>query len=213
MIPRNSHSYLETQVLTSPPQKLQLILIEAALRFAKKAELLREDGEEEVHASEAIGRAQKIVSEIIGGLNAEVDPELVGNIAAIYIFISRSLSQAYSPENKKALADAIRILEQERITWRMVCEKIAVESSDQNEAAVLHHQSHEKRTFDIDSLEMHSTAGSATMHDENLFSPSPSSAFPLGSNSSFSATGNLAGPKGLSKSHTEESPTGFSIDA
>ena len=163
MMPQNSHSYLETQVLTSPPQKLQLILIEAAIRFAKKAEMLRTQGGDEAEACVAIGRAQKIVSEIISGLNQEVDPELVGQIASIYIFISQALVKANLPENSQQLADAIRILEEERITWRLVCEKLAAESADQNEAAMLHQQTREVEATETDSVVMNATAGNANV--------------------------------------------------
>lgn len=161
----NPNSYLETQVLTSPPQKLQLILIEAAIRFTKKAQFLREDGDE-AGACEAIERAQKIVAEIIGGLNQEIDLELVGQIASIYIFISRTLSQAHLPENNLQLADAIRVLEEERTTWKLVCEKIATEGADQNQAAILHQQLQKKETSKVDMINVNATAGHATTLDD-----------------------------------------------
>jgi flagellar protein FliS len=223
MMPRNSRSYLETQVLTSPPQKLQLILIEAAIRFAKKAVVLREQGDENA-ACELIGRAQKIVSEIIGSLNQETDPELVGQIAAIYVFIARSLSQANLPENSNQLVDAIRILEEERTTWRMVCEKMALEGSGQNEAAVLHQQTQEPKTRydDVDLVAMHATAGNATLPEENPLSmPSatygPSHFFnSRGSHQSISGisgASKLAGPNKPPSESTVEPTAGFSIDA
>lgn len=161
----DSSSYLETQVLTSPPQKLQLILIEAAIRFTKKAQFCREDGDE-AGACEAIERAQKIVSEIIGGLNQEVDPELVGQIVSIYIFISRTLSQAHLPENNQQLGDAIRVLEEERTTWQLVCKKIVAEGADQNQAAALHQQLQEKELPKVDTIDVNATAGNAETFNE-----------------------------------------------
>ena len=221
MMPQNSHSYLETQVLTSPPQKLQLILIEAAIRFAKKAEMLRTQGGDEAEACVAIGRAQKIVSEIISGLNQEVDPELVGQIASIYIFISQALVKANLPENSQQLADAIRILEEERITWRLVCEKLAAESADQNEAAMLHQQTREVEATETDSVVMNATAGNANVTNTGPLSMSPATYSPtpffnLGGSSITGVSGpsKLSGPTKQPNETTAETPTsGFSIDA
>ena len=221
MMPQNSHSYLETQVLTSPPQKLQLILIEAAIRFAKKAEMLRTQGGDEAEACVAIGRAQKIVSEIISGLNQEVDPELVGQIASIYIFISQALVKANLPENSQQLADAIRILEEERITWRLVCEKLAAESADQNEAAMLHQQTREVEATETDSVVMNATAGNANVTNTSPLSMSPATYSPtpffnLGGSSITGVSGpsKLSGPTKQPTETTAETPTsGFSIDA
>lgn len=212
MMPSNANSYLETQVLTSPPQKLQLILIEAAIRFAKKAEALRNQGEE-VAACEAIGRSQKIVSEIIGGLNQEVDPKLVGQIASIYIFISQSLSQANLPENAQQLADAIRILEEERTTWQLVCKKISAEGAQQNEAAVLHQRSPQDKIIDV-SVSVNATAGNASVPKGNFLSPTPLFN-PVGSSvAGISGPSKLTGPTKLPSETTVEQPTsGFSIDA
>ena len=56
--------YLVTEVLTAPAQKLQLMLIEAALRFAAKAKK-HWRAEEYAESGEAILRAQEIVSEIL----------------------------------------------------------------------------------------------------------------------------------------------------
>ena len=220
MLPSNSNSYLETQVLTSPPQKLQLILIEAAIRFAKKAEKLREQGEEAA-ACEAIGRAQKIVCEIIGGLNKDIDPVLVGQIASIYIFISQSLSEANLPENTLPLSDAIRILEEERTTWRLVCEKMSAEGAEQNEAAVLHQQHPQHDTLDVDSVAMNATAGSATVAEGNSLSMPPATYSPTpffnsggSSTAGISGPSKLSGPTRLPSESTAEQPTGgFSIDA
>ena len=218
-MPQKTNSYLEAQVKTATPQKLQLILIEAAIRFVKKAQMHREQ-EDEAAACEAIGRAHKIVTEIIGGLRPEVDPELVGRVAPIYVFVARSLAQAFSPENHRKLDDAIRVLEEEQTTWKLVCEQIAAESAGQNDAAVLDQRANQNETAnDIDSIAIHATAGNAAHPVGTPLSPSmatyaPVTYSPAGHNYGISAPSHLSGPKMMSTEKTTEPITGgFSIDA
>ena len=219
-MPQKPNSYLEAQVKTATPQKLQLILIEAAIRFVKKAQMHREQ-KDEAAACEAIGRAHKIVTEIIGGLRPEVDPELVGRVAPIYVFVARSLSQAFSPENPRKLDDAIRVLEEEQTTWKLVCEQIANESAGQNEAAVLDQRvdGTEPTIDDIDSIAIHATAGSADRPVGTPLSPSmatyaPVTYSPAGNSYGISASSHLSGPKKTPPEKTAEPISGgFSIDA
>ncbi len=111
--------YLETEVLTATPVKLQLMLIEAAIRFGRQAGTLWEQGEDEA-AGEALLRMQKIVGELIAGLNAEKEPELVHKVASVYLFIFRTLTAAHLHRDAEKLNDALRVLEVERDTWRQV---------------------------------------------------------------------------------------------
>jgi flagellar secretion chaperone FliS len=116
-------SYLETEILTAPPQKLQLLMIEAAIRFSRLAQGHWEAGEDE-RACEALIRAQRIVTELVNGLNREQSPELVQKITAVYLFIFRSLMEASFERDEKKLGDALRVLEVERETWRQVCQQV-----------------------------------------------------------------------------------------
>ncbi len=115
--------YLVTQVMTAPPQKLQLMLIEGAIRFARQAlELWREDRDEE--AGDAILRSQEIVTQLLAGLDRERDPELVRKVAGVYLFIFRSLVSAHVRRDEEKLNNALRILESERETWQAVCQQL-----------------------------------------------------------------------------------------
>ncbi|MGD9127781.1 MAG: flagellar protein FliS [Planctomycetia bacterium] len=221
MMSQNSNSYLEAQVHTATPQKLQLILIEAAIRFAKKAQVHREQGDEAA-TCEAIGRAHRIVTEIIAGLRPDVDQELVGKVAPIYVFVARSLSDASLPENNQLLADAIRILEEERTTWKMVCEQMTTENGGQhNDAAILDQRCEEKKIVnaDIDSFAIHATAGDANPPAGNpmtapMATYAPSPFFSAGVSRGVSGPSTLSGPKKTpSETVSEPDSGGFSIDA
>ena len=141
----NPHSggadYLTTEVMTASPQKLRLMLIEAALRFAMRARQgwSENRGEE---ASEAMIRCQQIVCELLAGLNAEpgtqaepsADPELIRRIAGIYMFIYRSLIHAQLHRDEVKLGEAISVLEIERETWRQVCAGAGGEQANRERA-------------------------------------------------------------------------------
>jgi flagellar protein FliS len=115
--------YLVTEVLTAPPQKLQLMLIEATLRFAAKAKAHWQAGEN-VDAGEAILRCQQIVTEIMAAIQPEADRRLAGKISAIYAFVFRCLVAAHLRSDASKLDEAISVLEIERGTWQMLCGKL-----------------------------------------------------------------------------------------
>jgi flagellar biosynthetic protein FliS len=113
-------NYLAAEVLTATPQKLHLLLVEGAIRFAEKAQRHVREGST-VEAVEALIRAQEIVTQMTTAIDHQTDPPLAGRVAAIYLFIFRSLVEAgYSLDIAK-IADALRVLEVERETWRAVC--------------------------------------------------------------------------------------------
>ena len=116
-------SYLETEVMTATPQKLQFMLLDAAVRAIQKAkQLWAADRDEE--ACETLIRAQQIMSELLCGLNQEVDSALAKKVAAIYLFVFRNLMDANQRKDVEKLDGALAVLEIERETWRRVCEKL-----------------------------------------------------------------------------------------
>jgi len=86
-------SYLVTEVMTATPQKLQLMLIDAAIRSAEKARRLWQEQKND-EACEALIHAQEIVGQMLASLNHEPAPELTRKVAAVYLFIFRSLMEA-----------------------------------------------------------------------------------------------------------------------
>lgn len=113
-------AYLTTEVTTATPQKLQLMLIEAAIRFCRQAQAQRQNDQEE-QAGEAIIRCQEVISELLIGLRPDRDAELVRRVASVYVYLLRTLTLAHVERQSAALDDAIRVLEIERGTWQQVC--------------------------------------------------------------------------------------------
>ncbi|NLS96001.1 MAG: flagellar export chaperone FliS [Planctomycetaceae bacterium] len=127
-------NYLETEVMTATPQKLQYMLIDAAIRNLGRGKLLRSEGRHE-QACEALIRAQQIVTHILSGLNREVDADLTRKVTSIYMFVFRSLNEAQIRGDDSKLDECIRVLEVERETWRLLCQKLEQEQPTENDAA------------------------------------------------------------------------------
>jgi flagellar protein FliS len=122
-----SQEYLKSAVLTAPPEQLQLMLFDGAIRFTLRGkEALEHDDIE--GAFNGFERAQRIVLELNNGLRREVNPELVDQMAALYNFIFRRLVDANVHRDLAAADDAVRILRHQRETWAMLIEKLAQES-------------------------------------------------------------------------------------
>ena len=132
------HNYLQAEVQTATPQKLRLMLIEAAIKNIHRVKKAWEDEKYE-SGFESLSLAQDIVAELLSSLNKESNPELSGKIASIYVFIFRCLSEGGMTHDQQKMDDALRVLNSERETWRLVCEKFgsAVNSNANVSAARL----------------------------------------------------------------------------
>jgi flagellar secretion chaperone FliS len=120
--------YLFTEVKTAAPQKLQLLLIEAALRLANRARQYWQQGRNDLAVGSLL-HAQSMLSEMLASMDREAGGDLAKRVSAVYEFIFRRLVQASHRHDEKSLGDAIRILEIERETWRKVCDKLAAEAA------------------------------------------------------------------------------------
>ena len=112
-------AYLETQIKTAAPQKLRLMLIEAAIRFARQAQ---EAGGGEAF-SLGLERARDVVTELIAGIRPEKHP-LNDAARTLYAFIFRALSEAQLLYDLSKIDDALQVLDEERQTWLQVCEQL-----------------------------------------------------------------------------------------
>ena len=99
-------SYLVTEAMTAAPQKLHLMLVDGAVRYSQRALAQWNQGRNE-DAGESLARAQEIVTEMICGLDADAQPELVGKLRSVYLFIFRSLSQAALEHSEERVSTRI----------------------------------------------------------------------------------------------------------
>jgi flagellar protein FliS len=119
--------YLESKVLTAPPHRLHLMLIEGAIRFGRQAEQELKAGNIAAAAAPMM-RILDIVGEMLAGIR-QTKSEINDKLAAVYWFIFRRVSEATMESDAAALAEVIKLLEFERETWQKVCEKASATTS------------------------------------------------------------------------------------
>jgi flagellar protein FliS len=117
--------YLESKVLTAPAHRLHLILIEGAIRFGRQAEDALRRGERDA-ASSPLLRAIDIVGEMLTGVRQQKG-DVNKRLAELYWFLFRRLTEAKIHGDAVPLAEALKLLEYERETWLLVCDKLANE--------------------------------------------------------------------------------------
>jgi len=126
---QTADAYLRTQVMTAPPERLQLMLYDGAIRFAEQAKQAIADGDIEATHNNLL-RAQRIITELMSALRPEVDRTLCDKMYALYGFIYRRLIDANLNKDAQAVVDAIQILNIQRETWTALIAKIAQERAD-----------------------------------------------------------------------------------
>jgi len=133
--PSAREAYVAAQVHTATPQKLQLMLIDGALRFAAVA---KDSWGEDVARDEALTRCRKIMTELLASVRAG-DSECSDKLADIYFFVYRTIVDAQVNVDQSKLSDAMKVLEVERETWRQVCEQFGSEQPAAGPAADASH--------------------------------------------------------------------------
>ncbi len=114
-------AYLETQVHTATPQKLRLMLIEAALRHARLTlDQWRSSAGDQ--ALESLIRAREIVGELMAGVQG--GSPLARQVSGLYVYLFSALTEAQQTRDATQLAAVIRVLEEDRETWRQLCDQL-----------------------------------------------------------------------------------------
>ena len=114
--------YLETQVTTAAPQRLRLMLIDAAIRWAHVTVEHWRSGRQ-AEALEPLIRCREIVSELLAGVKQDGSP-LSNQVLGLYSFLFNALTAAQHSHSTAAVEAAIRVLEEERTTWSLLCEQL-----------------------------------------------------------------------------------------
>ena len=117
-----SHTYAEMQILTATPQKLRLMLIEGAIRYARQSAACLDQQRFEA-AFDANVRCRDILFALLSGVQKS-GADLNREIASLYIYLYRTVIEASRYRDKSRLENIIRVLEVERETWRQLCEQM-----------------------------------------------------------------------------------------
>lgn len=124
-----NNQYLRTKVLSASPEELRMMLIEGAIRFARTGrEGLVEKNFEK--SFENISQCKAIVMELLNALDSAHDPELCRQLSGLYTYMYKLLTDANIQHTLEPLDEAIKLLEYDRDTWKMLLEKVARERAE-----------------------------------------------------------------------------------
>ncbi|MHC2069684.1 flagellar export chaperone FliS [Bremerella sp. T1] len=118
----STENYLETEVLTATPQKLQLMMINGAIRFAYQAQHLRKQEEKE-EAWESLLRCREIVAQILCSIKDD-GSDLMRSVAGVYFFLFQELTELHAQDEYHRLEGVLNVLNEERETWEELCRQM-----------------------------------------------------------------------------------------
>src|SRR5205823_4570731 len=110
---QQAQNYLRTRVMTATPEQLQMMLFDGAVRFLEQARAAqaRQDWEQ---SYQNISRTQKIITELLGSLKHDTNPDLCGKLSALYNYAYRKLIEANVDHNLEALDEGLKVLRFQR---------------------------------------------------------------------------------------------------
>lgn len=110
------NQYQQTQVSTSSPEKLLLMLYDGAINFTRIA-LDKMEKNDIAGKGKFIGKAQAIVSELMNTLNHEVGGEISRRLEQLYIYLIDEYLAANINNSPRSLENTLKILTMLRDTW------------------------------------------------------------------------------------------------
>ena len=108
--------YRSTQILSSKPEKLILLLYDGAIKFIRQGQQAMENEELE-QAHNSLIRAQNILVELMGSLNFDKGGEIASNLFRIYEFMHHTLVQAKVKKEPEPLGRICEQLKHLRESW------------------------------------------------------------------------------------------------
>lgn len=118
-----AREYLETQVLTASPERLHLLVVDAAIRFSRQGEAALGAADYETACS-AFDRARSCVNELLAGIVDKPNPELAERLKALFLYVHRNLVRADLTHDARLVRDALSILEIHRETWLELMDRL-----------------------------------------------------------------------------------------
>jgi flagellar secretion chaperone FliS len=125
-----SRAYAATDVRTASPERLRLMLIEAAIGYAGEARRHAQASSWAI-AGEAFVESRRAVIDLLAGIRTDVQSgdanaaSLARKVRSLYTFLLRHLTEAQLYRDPERINETLRLLQMERETWRQVCERAA----------------------------------------------------------------------------------------
>ncbi len=106
---RAANAYLATQVTTTSPGQVLLMLYDGAIKFLTQAKE-RMDARDYAGKGNLISKALDILNELSSSLNPEKGGDLADNLGQLYFYCSKRLFQANAKMDQAAVDEVIKIL-------------------------------------------------------------------------------------------------------
>ncbi len=120
MHPGNAaNHYLRTQVKSSAPLELVVMMYDAALRFTATAHDAMVRGDIPTRRT-AISKTMAIVNELQSSLDMQQGGPIAEELDRLYTWITTCLLTAVSEKDPRPIADARRVLETMRGAWQTI---------------------------------------------------------------------------------------------
>jgi len=110
-------AYQHGQVASADPLRIVVLLYEGAIRFVGQAQAR---WNEPAARGTALGRAHRIVSELLASLDYEKGGEIATNLDALYHFVLDELTRANIEANPKGLDGVLRVLRELLDGWATI---------------------------------------------------------------------------------------------
>ncbi len=116
MMKSYANPYQNTQVQTSSPEQILIMLYDGAIRFLHQAAEGMEKGDykKKIHFTD---KTLAIIAELSATLDHEVGGEIAGNLASLYDFMMREIPRANAKNDPQILQPVLNILEELREAW------------------------------------------------------------------------------------------------
>ncbi|NYZ64353.1 flagellar export chaperone FliS [Luteimonas deserti] len=124
MIPRHyaqeyRQSQLEGAVMDADPHKLVALLLSGACERIRLAEACIERGDQ-ARKGKAIGEACAIVGHLGGSLDHEAGGEIAANLASLYDYVLRRLTEGNLHNDPDALRESLELLGEIDAAWTAI---------------------------------------------------------------------------------------------
>jgi flagellar protein FliS len=113
---RFAREYQRSQVETSSPVRLVVMLYDGAIRFLSHARERMAEGKLEERHSNLI-KAQNIIAELLSSLDIEQGGDVALNLKRVYTFMLQQLVEANLYDKMQPIDDVIRLLRELRESW------------------------------------------------------------------------------------------------
>jgi flagellar secretion chaperone FliS len=118
------NNYLNTQVQTSTPSELTLLLYNGCIKFIKLA-IVAIDKKDIIEKHRNLIRAQDIIDELLSTLNMEY--EISHNLKSLYTFFHSKLLEANVKVDREAAEWCLTMITELRDTWSEAMKSIRID--------------------------------------------------------------------------------------